>query len=609
MAPVTQRISYQNMLDLAGASVGASSADTAWPVSWTRDPVLSKAWRTLRGFSVVRGWNDSLDFSEGGDERVALLAAGTYADGAAFAAQVQTAMNAAGASPDAIAGLTGWFRADLVSGISDGGAVTTWADQSGGARDLTQGTAANKPTYKHSVANGRPAISFDGIDDFMDTTALMSAFIGASAGTIFVVYFVPSDASGTQYLLSDTAATPNVQAYVDSTPNFVALNNDGASDTAAKSTTLGAWHVGLWMHDATNINAGNDDADTAALASTASGATSSLANPLRVGRSGSTYLKGYIAEIVVYNAILSEENRRRVEKYLATKYANVDATTAPTWTNTYSATYSSTTYKFTVARSAGGATISLLWSTGKHAASGCGKDLGFVVASDDTGATTYTGDTTSYQGRAWLRADLGAAQSIRTLAALGHNVTSDGTLTVRAFANSSYSGTPGATQVLGYDSAILISYLSAAQNYRYWEFVVDDVQNAAGFVQVGRPWISPYYEPSKGIAHGYGEDYDDMSVPAFADMGASYSDQRPNRRVFRLRFPYVVAAERSAFEAFQRYVGLGRPFLIGLDPQNFPLKTYYSTLAGPLSYEHLEGTPAGSAQAWVVDMTALEVPR
>lgn len=46
--------------------------------------------------------------------------------------------------------------------------------------------------------------------------------------------------------------------------------------------------------------------------------------------------------------------------------------------------------KFTIATS--GATLSLLWNTGANTAQTIGTKLGFLVAADDTGATTYTSD-------------------------------------------------------------------------------------------------------------------------------------------------------------------------------------------------------------------------
>lgn len=58
---------------------------------------------------------------------------------------------------------------------------------------------------------------------------------------------------------------------------------------------------------------------------------------------------------------------------------------------TFTVVYSNVTGKFTIASSTS-AVVSLLWNTGTNAANSIGTKLGFSVAADDTGATSYTSD-------------------------------------------------------------------------------------------------------------------------------------------------------------------------------------------------------------------------
>jgi len=58
--------------------------------------------------------------------------------------------------------------------------------------------------------------------------------------------------------------------------------------------------------------------------------------------------------------------------------------------DTYTATYDNATGKTTL--TSNGTTFSLLWSSGANTATSIGTTLGFLVAADDTGATTYTSD-------------------------------------------------------------------------------------------------------------------------------------------------------------------------------------------------------------------------
>jgi hypothetical protein len=82
---------------------------------------------------------------------------------------------------DLIAG----FRADTITGLSDGDPVATWPDtESGSSRDATQGTGAAQPTYK--IVNGIPMVRLDG-GDHMLAHAVATAMAAETSCTIFVV--------------------------------------------------------------------------------------------------------------------------------------------------------------------------------------------------------------------------------------------------------------------------------------------------------------------------------------------------------------------------------------------------------------------------------------
>lgn len=66
------------------------------------------------------------------------------------------------------ASLLAWWDAehtDLLT-IGGGGAVSAWEDKVGGLTPV-QATGSSQPIYDDTAVNGRPALSFDGIDDFL----------------------------------------------------------------------------------------------------------------------------------------------------------------------------------------------------------------------------------------------------------------------------------------------------------------------------------------------------------------------------------------------------------------------------------------------------------
>jgi hypothetical protein len=79
------------------------------------------------------------------------------------------------------------------TGALDNGFVTKWYDQSGNAINATQTTAANQPQIVSSgsviLENGKPAVEFDGIDDFLNlNTTMANNFANSTNKTLISIY-------------------------------------------------------------------------------------------------------------------------------------------------------------------------------------------------------------------------------------------------------------------------------------------------------------------------------------------------------------------------------------------------------------------------------------
>lgn len=73
--------------------------------------------------------------------------------------------------PSDIANLDRWWKADAITGLADGAAVSSWTATTGGVA-LAQATSAKRPVYRASVTNlvGKPAVDFDGTDNSLTAT-------------------------------------------------------------------------------------------------------------------------------------------------------------------------------------------------------------------------------------------------------------------------------------------------------------------------------------------------------------------------------------------------------------------------------------------------------
>jgi len=58
-------------------------------------------------------------------------------------------------------GMAAWFRADSLTNLANGAAVSLWPDASGNGCDALQPLAGNRPTFMANAGNGQPAVHFN----------------------------------------------------------------------------------------------------------------------------------------------------------------------------------------------------------------------------------------------------------------------------------------------------------------------------------------------------------------------------------------------------------------------------------------------------------------
>lgn len=67
-------------------------------------------------------------------------------------------------------GCAAWFSAAQgVADPTDGTPIPQWNDLSGNNRHAVQATSSRKPTFKTNIIADKPAVRFDGIDDYLNT--------------------------------------------------------------------------------------------------------------------------------------------------------------------------------------------------------------------------------------------------------------------------------------------------------------------------------------------------------------------------------------------------------------------------------------------------------
>ena len=220
----------------------------------------------------------------------------------------------------------------------------------------------------------------------------------------------------------------------------------------------------------------------------------------------------------------------------------------------WACTYDAGTHKFTISADVA---FTLLFGSGLPES--IHTDLGF--ATTDTGsATSHTAGSASYQSRHWVHADLGSALAFTVAAVINHNLSTAGTIRLDADATSMVSqgiDSPSIDfqQALPGDAEMRQAYF-ASESKRYARFVITDVQNPAGFAELGIAFLGTYLDLA-----GFAPEVSDLSEPlsesTFAVQGADFHTKRQKRRGWQVRFQSRTPAERAALQAVEDLLGAG----------------------------------------------------
>jgi len=196
-------------------------------------------------------------------------------------------------------GLELWLDAEtLLVDHADGESVTTWEDFSGNGRDVSQSDAARRPVLVSTGIGGKPSVIFDGSND-----RLFRNGANISGREIFAVVVTDSN-SGFDTVLSRAADSlslrANNSAYVVGNGNdFPPVGGLRQNNVVTLTKTIGQSVI---LH----ANAG---------------AVKTFTN-FMVGDQNqhNRYWHGDIAEVIIYDRELTDDERNEVGYYLAEKY-------------------------------------------------------------------------------------------------------------------------------------------------------------------------------------------------------------------------------------------------------------------------------------------------
>lgn len=223
-----------------------------------------------------------------------------------------------------------WLRAD--KGVTEtAGAVSAWADQAG-FNNTAQTVAARQPTVIPNAINGKPALRFDGRDDSLLAPHSASLAITGEISSFFVVKFddyatfnaVWAKTQGNQPGPTDFYTLPNSGLPQVYRGNGLGVNAASVGIVAAEAgsySIMGFDHGESTLHHYLNGDWNGKSQITVTRGDTG--------RPLYVGTRDDqfTHLKGELAELIIYDTVLSDADRTTVNNYLSTRYGITLVTT------------------------------------------------------------------------------------------------------------------------------------------------------------------------------------------------------------------------------------------------------------------------------------------
>ena len=242
---------------------------------------------------------------------------------------------ASGFDPRRLASLLQWYdgadRATLFdattggAAVADDGTVARWEDKSGNGYHLTQSTGGNRPTLRGAIRNGRSVLEYDGANSNLVSASITNELNALSVFAVFFANTIGQNNLGDIWANNINSGGGQRILRLQSVTSISALfgTNDGRSSAITLSAFTRAhtfWSGG--NNRATDfeflLNGSAEASITSGTMTVAAAtpATFSVGNRPLGGRA----FDGYIAEVLVYDRLLSSSERLAVDNWLAKKW-------------------------------------------------------------------------------------------------------------------------------------------------------------------------------------------------------------------------------------------------------------------------------------------------
>jgi hypothetical protein len=225
--------------------------------------------------------------------------------------------------------LAGWYKADAITGLSDGDAVASWVDSSGQGNTLTQSTSGAKPSYETNELNSLPVVRFD--KDASPGDNLLNADLGGDfepgTGDFYIAMVAKFPSSGTQFVMTKAdSGTQGLNVFVSGSNFFFRPQTVGGTTNDLYQTSVvdSSFHTIVCRRVSSTL--GSEYDGSAFTNDSGSRVNDGNLNNDANFHIGSTSTGGLdadmdLAEALIAVGTLTDDNLQRITGYFAHKYA------------------------------------------------------------------------------------------------------------------------------------------------------------------------------------------------------------------------------------------------------------------------------------------------
>jgi hypothetical protein len=216
-------------------------------------------------------------------------------------------------NPILSASLVGWFRADTITGLSNGDTVATWINSADNTKNATQSTSGSRPTFVTNGKNGYPIVRF--AEGHSMTSTLVPA-TGTGPRTIVAISKVGTFGWNQDRYVTGWGAGVN---------GLYMLSVNAAWPSWA-TVYWGSWHYSgtAWSSDHQVVVTSYDGSTNRMWVNGSATSTPTSTTALATANSGLIIGSGYagdIAELIFYNTSIDSTQREAIECWAANYWA------------------------------------------------------------------------------------------------------------------------------------------------------------------------------------------------------------------------------------------------------------------------------------------------